>query len=334
MKFKNFVGIDVSKSSVDFSIIKDQKFLFHQRIENSKDSVNMFLKELKFNHKIGGKSTLFCMENIGLYCNNIVGCLRRAKSLLWMESPLQIKLSLGLQRGKNDKIDSLRIAQYCQQNHQKAVLLEEPREIIQKLKQLSTVRLRLGRLAKAIKTPISYIKAEKKMFKDITALCTKSMKAINSDLKNIEERMLKLIKNDERLSHLFDILVSIDGVGEVLAIQLIIVTNEFTNFHSAKKFACYCGISPFEHSSGSSTKGKSKVSRVANMKMKSALHLPTVSAIRCDGDIRNYYKKKVAEGHPTMSVLNAAKNKLVQRIFACIKEDRLYRKDYSSLVSH
>jgi transposase len=154
------------------------------------------------------------------------------------------------------------------------------------------------------------------------------------NFKNTEDLMLELIKNDERLSHLFDILLSIEGVGEVLAIQLIIVTNEFKNFNSAKKFACYCGISPFEHSSGSSTKGKSKVSRVANMKMKTALHLPTVAALRCKGDIYNYYKKKISQGHPTFSVLNAAKNKLVQRIFACIKEDRLYRKDYSSLVKH
>jgi len=226
------------------------------------------LRELKSNHKIGGKSTLFCLEHTGIYSKNLVTSLQRAKSSFWIESSLQIKLSLGLQRGKNDKIDSLRIAQYCQQNHQKFVQWEEPREIIQKLKHLSTVRSRLGRLSKALKAPITTIKAEKKMFKEISALCIQSMKAINSDLKHTEDLMLELIKNDERLSHLFDILVSIEGVGEVLAIQLIIVTNEFKNFHSAKKFACYCGISPFEHSSGSSTKGKSKVSRVANMKMK------------------------------------------------------------------
>ena len=89
----------------------------------------------------------------------------------------------------------------------------------------------------------------------------------------------------------------------------ITVTNAFIFFKDWRKLACYCGVAPFRHQSGSSIKGKTKVSHIANKKMKSLLNMAALSAKKCDTEIKAYYERKVAEGKNKMSVINAAKCK-------------------------
>ena len=114
----------------------------------------------------------------------------------------------------------------------------------------------------------------------------------------------------------------------ITAVNLITTTNEFLSITEAKKYACYSGVAPFEHSSGSSVRGKTKVSHMANKKTKTLLHLAALSAIQVKGEIKEYYKRKVEQGKNKMSVLNAVRNKIIQRVFACVKKDRFFEKNY------
>jgi transposase len=162
--------------------------------------------------------------------------------------------------------------------------------------------------------------------KQIISYSTSSITALQEDLNRINDKMMALIRSDDNLYRLYEILVSVQGVGTVLARELLIVTNEFKNFTSANRFACYIGIAPFENTSGTSLHSKNRISKIGNRRLKSLFHMPALSSIRAKGEIRDYYNRKVAEGHLKTSVINAVKNKLVHRIFACINENRLYRK--------
>ena len=93
--------------------------------------------------------------------------------------------------------------------------------------------------------------------------------------------------------------------------------------------ACYAGIAPFEHTSGTSIKGRTRVSHLANKSLKTLLHMGALSAIKNSEEIGAYYRRKVEEGKPKMVVINAVRNKLVLRIWACIREDRMYEKTYT-----
>jgi transposase len=156
---------------------------------------------------------------------------------------------------------------------------------------------------------------------------------LKGQIKAIEAEIHQVIKEDENLERLNKIITSIDGVGFVTAAYVILTTGEFTTITDAKKFACYAGVVPFEHSSGTSYKTKARVSHKANKTMKKLLHLSAMSAIRMKGDLYDYYQRKVAEGKNKMSVVNAIRNKLVLRIFACVKQNRTFEKNYSySLV--
>jgi transposase len=90
---------------------------------------------------------------------------------------------------------------------------------------------------------------------------------------------------------------------------------------TAKKLAYYCGVAPFKHQSGSSIKGKTKVSPLANKKMKALLNMAALSAKKYDVEIKEYYQRKVAEGKNKMSVLNAIRCKIIGRAFAVISRN-------------
>src|SRR3954471_10431995 len=109
MNYHYFIGADISKETIDFTVLKGGAFLLHQKVPNDKKALQGWLKEIMQEHRAGGTKTLFCMEHMGAYANVLLEVLWRKKLAIWLETPLHIKLSLGVQRGKNDKIDSLRI---------------------------------------------------------------------------------------------------------------------------------------------------------------------------------------------------------------------------------
>jgi transposase len=113
------------------------------------------------------------------------------------------------------------------------------------------------------------------------------------------------------------------------AIEVIIATNEFKNFTNAKQFACYCGVVPFDFSSGTSIHKRPRVSSMANVSLKTLLHMSALSAVAMKGEMREYFIRKVTQGKNKMSVINAIRNKLILRIFAVIKKDQSYQKDFS-----
>ncbi len=106
------------------------------------------------------------------------------------------------------------------------------------------------------------------MAKLLAKSISKSLKAIDADIKNIEQQITSLMKKDESLSHLFKLVTSVVGIGFVTSTNLIIHTNEFTVTKDSRKLACFCGVAPFAHQSGTSVRGKTRVSHMANKKLK------------------------------------------------------------------
>ena len=96
----------------------------------------------------------------------------------------------------------------------------------------------------------------------------------------------------------------------------------------AKQLACYCGVAPFSHTSGTSVHGRNGTSNFANMGLKSTLHLAALSSIRYVPELKTYYQRKVAEGKSKMSVINAVRNKLLQRVLAVVKRGTPYQENY------
>ncbi len=333
MKYNFFIGVDISKKTLDCTLLKGHEFVEHKKIANNKIEIGKWLSGIMAEHRAGGKKTLFCAEHMGTYGKALVNIIMGKKLSLWLPSAYHIKHSLGLQRGKNDKIDSLKIAQFAQTNQTKVRLYVKARPIIDELKALRSIRDRIKdsitRLGQALKEEKDFV--TKSVIKKLTGFTKESSRALEEDLKKTEKQILTLVQNDKQLSPLFDIITSVPGIGKVLALELLITTNEFKNFDSPRKFACYCGIAPFAYSSGTSLNSKAKVSQKANKRLKSLLHMSVVSSLRNTKEFKEYFQRKKAEGKHGWSIMNALKNKIIHRVFACVRDQRVYTKELSTI---
>lgn len=335
MEFTFCIGTDVSKNELDFAVMEGRQLLFHREIENNTKAINAFLKELL---KLPGfklEQALFCMEHTGIYNNHLLVCLHKMKASICLEAASQIKNSLGNLRGKNDKIDAIRIAEYAYRNRYELRLWSPKRDVLVSLSQLASTRSRLIQVRKTLTTAISENNGfvDKKTAKQNENLCSRTLKAINLDLLNTDKAIDVLVSEDTELKRLFGLITSVCGVGNVTATQVVLTTNEFKDIDEAKKFACYSGVAPFVKESGI-FRGKARVSHMANKKVKTLLHLAALVAIQHNPELRTYYERKVNEEKKNkMSVINAVRNKLVLRIFACVKQNRMYEKNYSKLLA-
>ena len=131
--------------------------------------------------------------------------------------------------------------------------------------------------------------------------------------------MAKLDDVTESISFLEEQLKSIKGIGIINAIVLLCVTDNFQRFDNPRKFACYCGVAPFEHTSGISIRGKTQTSSLANKEVKVYLTRAAITAISWDPQMKAYYKRKIAEGKHKASVINAVRAKIIARSFAVIR---------------
>jgi transposase len=329
-KYNHFIGIDVSRNKLDFAVMQMNMLLFHKEIPNEVADIKSFLIELKTNSKFTIAKALFCMEQTGFYCNHLLECLRKLKANVVLENAYHIKNSFGKSRGKNDKADALRIAQYVYKSRDELKLWEQRRPVIQQLAQLSTLRERLVETHKALKTPLKEQSTfvNKATNKSHAALCTGSLLSIQADIENVEEAINAIIKADERLKHLMGIITSVPSIGSVTALQILITTNEYKDIRCPKKFACYAGVAPFKKESGTMVQ-RARVSPIANKKMKSLLHICACGVIQYEPELKAYYQRKTeTEGMPKMAVLNAIRNKLILRVFACLSQDRPFDKNY------
>lgn len=152
----------------------------------------------------------------------------------------------------------------------------------------------------------------------------KMIKYLSKQISIVEKQMNEIIKENQSMSRNFKLLTSIKGVGPQTALFMIAYTNNFTKFKEWRKFASYCGIAPFPNESGTSIRGRTKVSNLANKKIKSLLDLCAKSSIQYNPEMKQYYERRIESGKNKMSTINIIRNKLVSRMFAVIARNEPY----------
>ncbi|GAB4038349.1 IS110 family RNA-guided transposase [Spirosoma gilvum] len=336
MDFCYFVGIDISKDTLDWAVYTQQQgILLSIQTDNTLKGIKSALAQLKVLPEWNPAQAVFCQEHTGIYNAHILEVLHELKLAIWLESSLQIKQAGGMQRGKTDKVDAQRIAQYAYRFRDQIRLWEPPREVIQKLAFLSATRQRLNQAFNLLAVPVAEQETfiSKSLQKNLKGNVKKSLIALKEEQKAVELAIRELIEADARLKELFDLMVSVPGIGPVIATELLVATNEMQTIKDPKKLACHAGVAPFEYRSGTSVRGKTKVSHQARKRLKALIHMGTMSAIQVKGDLQDYYQRKLGEGKPTMLVLNAVRNKLIHRVCAVVRRGQKYDKNYAPALA-
>ncbi len=337
MDIHHFIGIDISKATLDWAVFDCKTLVFQMTTTNSVVGIKTALQHLETLASWNPEQAVFCMEHTGIYNAYLLEFLHKAGLAIWLENSTQIKQAGGMQRGKSDAVDARRIAEYAYRFRDQMRLWEPPRQVIQQLSFLSAIRQRLSQAYNLLAVPLaeqeSFVSAA--LQKKLQATSRKSLAALKDEQKAIDSQIAALIEGDSRLKELFDLIVSVPGVGPTTATELLVATarrpgNEMKTINDPKKMACYAGVAPFVYGSGTSVRGKTRVSHQAQKRLKSLFHLGAMSAIRATGDLQDYYQRKVKEGKNKMLVLNAVRNKLIHRIYAIVKRGEKYDKTYLS----
>ena len=323
----HYVGIDVSHEHLDFALLNNEgQPIRTARITNGRRAIAGWIAQLKKKDRVILDQCLFCLEPTGHYSQLLLEMLVEHQVPTWLAHPMHIKQSLGDQRGKSDQLDALRIAQYAHRFRDKARMFTPDHLKMTKLKQLLMKRQQLVNAATKLKAQISHV--NKNMHKELRAAFTRLDK---SQLRKVQSLIEKLdlmvqveIESHPEVHERYELICSIPGIGRVLATNLLALTDDFTRFSSPRALACHCGVAPFEHSSGSSIRGKTRTSPKANTWLKSLLHMSAVVAVRNDTGLAAYYKRKVDEGKPKLLVLNAVRAKLIHRVFAVLRKGEPY----------
>ena len=330
-----FLGIDISKKKFDAALTQDGSNMYELGVINNATQIRVAFRELRKKFGFSYDQLIVCLEHTGIYCQPVLDFAVAHNIKVCLEPALQIKQSQGMVRGKSDRIDAKRIAAYAFKNHRQLKFWRPQRQVVQKLKALLVTRERLINAKVQLQTPLTEGQEfiEESIRKTMVKCCQKALQGLASDIEKIENQIHLILTQDQHLSSQMKWATSVPGIGKITGANLIVTTGEFERIVEARKCACYAGIAPFEHSSGSSIRGKVRVSKMANMTMKKLLHLSAMAAIRHSEELRAFYARKVAAGKNKMSVINAVRNKLISRVFACVKDQRCYEKNYKHALA-
>jgi len=321
-KYKIFVGIDISKSWIDVAVLNDS-LTAHRNYGNNKKDFKLMLSWLKT--FASSEQMLLCMENTGVYTMRLWEYLAAHKIPFVVENPLQIKLSMGIRRGKSDKADAQLIARYIRLHHTECRLYKVPAQIVTRLKVLFGYRERLLKIKHQLwvanKEIREFMSAElcKEMSHDSDVL----VKSIGNKIDKAEKLILSIIMSDDEAKRIYQLITSVPGIGLITGAYLIIVTQRFTIIENSRKLSRYGGMSPEKNESGI-LKRKAKVSGIGNKKLKSLLSNCVGTNLKYDPETKEYYNRKILEGKPEGVILNNLKNKILHRVYAVVNRGTNY----------
>ncbi len=323
MKIYDVIGIDVSKLTIDVAIHQTKDY---QQFENTNKGFGVLCKWALSQSKATKETLLFVFEHTGLYSHNLAIYLSTKEFNFLMVPGLEIKRSLGIARGKDDKIDAGKIARYAYRLRDEISPTTLPSDEIRNLKHLLSLRDRMVKQRAGYKASLKEMKRVLKRSENSVLFTSQEslIATLDKQIDKMDNQMDEMILQNKQLKRQYDLITSIKGIGPQIALYVIATTEGFLKFNTSRSFASYCGIAPFPNTSGTSIRGKTKVSNLANKKMKSLFDLAAKSAIQHNQEMKLYYHKRTGEGKSKMSTINIIRNKLLARIFAVVKRDSPY----------
>lgn len=321
------LGVDVSKNTLDVCCAEIKQ---HIQIKNGTEGFTQLKKWCKtFDIKL--QQCFLVMEFTGGYEYKLIQFCESNNIPYTRISGLAIKNSLGITRGKNDKVDAGRIAQYGEEKH-KSLNADKPlNAAVVRLKELLGFRKRMVRENAGYQSSIKerrYMYGDNKKDIMIKMLEQKQQENVKK-IAVIESQLMKIVIADEKMHTNYRLLTSIKGIGKVNALMTIAYTENFVSFTNPRSYAVYVGVIPFDHSSGTSIKGRKRVSHIANKELKQELNQAARSAMQWDKEMMLYGENKMKTKCYKV-VLNNIKFKLILRMFAVVKKGKMFVDNYQN----
>jgi transposase len=319
-KIKHFYGVDISKSFFDV-VDRTGK---HDQFSNDVKGFKGLLKFIK-------EDSLVVMEATGYYHYRLAQYLYEKGIAVSVVNPLSVKrfIQMKLSKIKTDKSDAKAICKYAQATQ---VPLYNGRNAVQAecLQLLSLQDLYLKQRT-AVKNRLHGENALGIPSKTVSRSLVRMLKQLEKELAQIDNKLESLVRTiqEEQLEQL----TSIPGMGKKTAMMLIVLTNGFTSFENARQLCCYSGLTPTLRQSGTSVRGRSRISKVGNRKLRNLLFMCSFTACKINKACREIYERIVEKGKSKKLALIAVCNKLLKQAFAIAKSGTYYQENYMSKLA-
>lgn len=149
-------------------------------------------------------------------------------------------------------------------------------------------------------------------------------KLLDQQEKEIKQQLSNYLKTQPEIKQQVELLCSIPGIGQLTAVTILGETNGFELIRNKKQLTSYAGLDVREKQSGTSIKGKPRISKKGNRHLRKAMHLPALAAIRHDERYKDLFVRLVSRHTIKMKAVVAVQRKLLELCFTLFKNQTLY----------
>jgi transposase len=329
---KYYVGVDISAENFMVAV-GEEPWRVVAKGEEFRNKMEGYEKMKAWMEKrgIGVENAVLCMEATGVYGEELAYYLQAKGYRIVVEAPLKVKRAFMPAGHKNDQVDSQQIAEYAYRFYDELVYWKPREEILEQIKVFLAIReqyvvQKTGHLnalnalkRKVVETPLA------------EALHERSIDQIKKNIKEIDAEIRRLIDQDPKYRNMIRLLMSVPGVGFLLASNMLLIIESAPDEFTSKQMAAYIGICPYEHRSGNSVYKPDSSRHHGPTKVRKLLYLASLSVRTHQPAFQKYFLRKVDEGKPKKVVLNNIANKLVKIMCAVVKSQTPYISNYRSV---
>jgi len=317
------VGVDISKTKFDACLLIDSKTTL-KTFGNSYDGFNAFVEWLS-EHEL--QLMHVCMEGTGKLWEPLAEFLHSSGCIVSVVNPFQVKgfAQSELRRSKTDKIDAKIIARFCRSHSPVAWIPPSPET----------------RAVRDLQRYIDALKAQRTqennrlqsgvMHSSVQFAIEQHLEYLHTLIDELENQVLSQINASQKLRRNFLLLTSINGVGQTTAATFLGELSGAENFSQSRQLEVFCGIAPRLYESGSSVRARSKISKIGNSRMRNALYMPAMAAMRTNPALQEFASRLKAAGKPGRVVICAVMRKLLRIMFAVVKSGIPYDSKFRSV---
>lgn len=312
-----FLGIDIAKRKFDVALLREDKY----RSKVFENTVTGFEQLLEWLGKQDAISPHACLEATGEYGMELADFLHEHKILVSVVNPTQIKgfAKSELLRTKTDKVDARLIARFCRSNRPPGwcplpVEIRQLQALTRRLDALNEMqRMEENRLESANSAVADSVSSTHSFLKEQIKLIKKAIREHIDQYPDLREKR--------------DLLQSVPGIGEATIAQFLGFLT--ANFKRAKQVVAFLGLNPELHESGSSVRGKARMSKTGDSRLRAALYMPAIVAMRYNPIIMEFSSRLLSAGKPKMVIVGAAMRKLVHIAFGVLHSGKPFDPNYA-----
>ena len=309
------LGLDIAKLKFNACLVREGGKFRHKVLANNPDGFSQLSEWLG---KQGAGRVHACLEATGAYGDSLAAHLHEQGHTVSVVNPAAIKAyaQSRLSRTKTDRVDAALIAGFCSERRPPAWQppapeLRELQALVRRLDSLVGMRtMEENRLSSGVTVEV------------IRESVEGHIAYLAEQIKRTEALIRDHIDRHPGLKQQRELLDSIPGIGETTAAALLAEVPDIKQYRSARQVAAFAGLVPRERQSGSSVRGRVRLSKIGNARLRKALYFPAVTALRCSPFFQAWAEGLRARGKSKMAVIGAAMRKLVHLAYGVLKTGR------------